>query len=143
MSHGSGEIDTEECLELGKGVLISDVAHAHEAEIVRRIFRMFAAGVAPRTIARTLNNEDIPGPGGKPWGDTTIRGHVKRGTGIVNNELYIGRLVWNRLRYVKNPSTGKRVSRLNPETEWIIKDVPELRIVDVELWQAARARQEA
>ena len=33
MSHGSGEIDTEECLELGKGVLISDVAHAHEAEI--------------------------------------------------------------------------------------------------------------
>ena len=112
-----------------------------EAEIVRRIFRMFAAGVAPRTIARTLNDEGISGPGGKPWGDTTIRGHVKRGTGIVNNELYIGRLVWNRLRYVKDPATGKRVSRLNPETDWIIKDVPELRIVDDELWQAARGRQ--
>ena len=112
-----------------------------EADIVRRIFRMFAAGVAPRSIARTLNDEGISGPGGKPWGDTTIRGHVKRGTGIVNNELYIGRLIWNRLRYVKDPSTGKRVSRLNPETEWIIKDVPGLRIVDDELWQAARARQ--
>jgi len=24
--------------------------------------------------------------------DTTIRGHVKSGTGIINNELYIGRL---------------------------------------------------
>jgi len=33
---------------------------------------------------------------------------------LLNNELYIGRLVWNRLRYVKNPATGKRVSRLNP-----------------------------
>ncbi|WP_336814451.1 recombinase family protein [Bosea sp. MMO-172] len=114
---------------------------AREAGIVQMIFRMFAAGVAPRTIARTLNTEGVPGPGGKPWGDTTIRGHVKRGTGIVNNELYIGRLIWNRLRYIKDPSTGKRVSRLNPETDWIVKDVPELRILDDELWQAARARQ--
>jgi site-specific DNA recombinase len=112
-----------------------------EAIIVRRVFRDFAAGIAPRTIARTLNEEGVPGPGGKPWGDTTIRGHVKRGTGLVNNELYIGHLIWNRLRYIKDPSTGKRVSRLNAEAEWIVKDVPELRIVDDELWQAVRARQ--
>ncbi|WP_374628944.1 recombinase family protein [Pannonibacter indicus] len=112
-----------------------------EANIVRRIFREFAAGVGPRTIARTLNEEGVPGPAGKLWNDTTIRGHVKRGTGLVNNELYIGRLIWNRLRYIKDPSTGKRVSRLNPESEWIIKDVPELRIVDDELWHSVRVRQ--
>ena len=112
-----------------------------EAMVVRRVFRDFAAGIAPRTIARTLNEEGVPGPGGKPWGDTTIRGHVKRGTGLVNNELYIGRLIWNRLRYIKDPSTGKRVSRLNPESEWIVKDVPDLRIVDDELWQSVRERQ--
>lgn len=64
-----------------------------EAETVRRILRLFAAGNAPRTIARTLNDEGVPGPGCKPWGDTTIRGHVKRGTGIVNNELYAGVLI--------------------------------------------------
>ena len=118
---------TEDCARTGRGrsSCLSDVC--------RR--------VAPRSIARTLNGEGIPGPGGKPWGDTTIRGHVKRGTGLVNNELYIGRLVWNRLRYLKDPSTGKRVSRLNPETEWIVRDVPELRIVDDALWLAARARQ--
>ncbi|WP_343211106.1 recombinase family protein, partial [Brucella sp. 10RB9214] len=98
--------------------------------------------MGPRTIARTLNEEGVPGPNGKLWSDTTIRGHVKRGTGLVNNELYIGRLIWNRLRYIKDPSTGKRVSRLNPESEWIITDVPELRIVGDELWQAARARQD-
>ena len=66
---------------------------------------------------------------------------MKRGTGLVNNELYIGRLVWNRLRYVKDPSTGKRVSRLNPESAWITTEVPELRIVDDALWEAVRARQ--
>ncbi len=108
---------------------------------MRRIFRDFAAGVGPRTIARTLNEEGIPGPGGKSWGDTTIRGNLKRATGIVNNELYIGRLIWNRLRYIKDPSTGKRVSRLNPVSEWIVKDVPDLRIVDDELWQVVRERQ--
>ncbi|WP_183754365.1 recombinase family protein [Pseudochelatococcus contaminans] len=112
-----------------------------EASVVRRIFREFAAGVGPRTIARTLNEEGIPGPAGKLWSDTTIRGHVKRGTGLVNNELYIGRLIWNRLRYIKDPSTGRRVSRLNPESVWIIKDVPELRIVDDELWHSVRVRQ--
>ncbi|WP_342629725.1 recombinase family protein [Nguyenibacter vanlangensis] len=113
----------------------------NEATVVRRIFRDFAAGVGPRAIARTLNDKGIPGPNGKPWIDTTIRGHVQRGTGIVNNELYIGRLIWNRLRYIKDPSTGKRVSRLNPESAWITTEVPELRIIDDALWQAVRDRQ--
>ena len=44
----------------------------------------------------------------RAWGPSTIAGNPARGTGILNNELYIGRLVWNRLRYVKDPSTGKR-----------------------------------
>jgi hypothetical protein len=112
-----------------------------EAYIVRRIFREFADGVSPRTIAHNLNSEGIPGPNGKPWNDTTIRGNVKRGTGIVNNDLYVGRLIWNRLRYIKDPSTGRRISRLNPDTAWIVRDVSELRIVDDELWKASRERQ--
>ena len=114
-----------------------------EAEIVRRVFREFADGASPRAIARRLNGEGIPGPSGKLWMDTTIRGHAKRGTGLINNELYIGRLVWNRLRYVKNPETGKRVSRINPPEEWIVAEVPELRIVDDALWQAVKHRQGA
>jgi site-specific DNA recombinase len=65
----------------------------------------------------------------------------RRRTGILNNELYVGRLVWNRLEYVKDPDTGKRISRLNPATEWRIVEVPELRIVAHELWDRAKARQ--
>ena len=112
-----------------------------EAEIVRRIFREFSAGISPRALARRLNDEGIPGPAGALWTNSTQRGHAKRGTGILNNELYIGRLVWNRLRYIKDPATGKRVSRINPPADWITADVPELRIVDDELWQAAKDRQ--
>ena len=82
----------------------------------------------------------MPGPGGRPWGDTTIRGHALRGTGLLHNELYIGRLVWNRQRYIKDPTTGRRVARLNPESAWIIHEVPELRIVDDALWAAVQAR---
>jgi DNA invertase Pin-like site-specific DNA recombinase len=115
--------------------------NAIEAEIVRGIFREFAAGKSPRAIAIALNREGVPGPFGRAWGDTTIRGHASRGNGILNNELYIGRLVWNRQRFIKDPSTGRRVSRRNPEAEWIRTEVPELRIVDDALWQAAKARQ--
>jgi DNA invertase Pin-like site-specific DNA recombinase len=112
-----------------------------EAKIVRRIFREFAAGKSPRAIALKLNREAAPGPFGHSWGDTTIRGHASRGNGILNNELYVGRLVWNRQRFIKDPSTGKRVSRRNPESEWIRTEVPELRIVEDALWQAVKARQ--
>jgi hypothetical protein len=30
------------------------------------------------------------------------------GTGLLNNELYVGTLVWNRQRFIKDPTTGKR-----------------------------------
>jgi site-specific DNA recombinase len=112
-----------------------------EADIVRRIFREFASGKSPKAIAVELNKEGIPGPLGRAWGDTSIRGHVSRGTGIVNNELYTSVLVWNRQRFVKDPATGKRVSRKNPEGLWIRTEVPHLRIVDDELWQAVKRRQ--
>ena len=115
---------------------------AEEAKIVRRIFRAFAAGQSPKAIAVELNKDGIRGPLGRAWGDTSIRGHASRGTGILNNELYAGVLVWNRQRFVKDPATGKRVSRPNPESQWIRTEVPHLKIVDDELWQAARARQQ-
>ena len=108
-----------------------------------RIFRDYAAGQSSRAIAWALNRDGIPGPFGRAWGPSTIHGNPKRGNGILNNELYIGRLVWNRQRFIKDPETGKRVSRPNPEAEWIIQEVPELRIIDDALWQRVKDRQRA
>ena len=114
---------------------------SEEAAVVRRIFESYAAGASPKQIAKTLNTEGVRGPQGSLWNPSTIHGNPKRGIGMLNNELYIGRMVWNRQRFVKDPDTGKRLARLNPPSEWITKDVPELRIVDDELWQAVKARQ--
>ncbi|MGC9272149.1 recombinase family protein, partial [Acidiphilium sp.] len=112
-----------------------------QAEVVRRIFRDFNHGKSPRAIAVQLNKEGVTGPRGEAWSQSTINGNAERGTGILNNELYIGRIVWNRLRYVKDPSTGKRVSRLNPADKWVVNENPELRIIDDDLWTAVKARQ--
>ena len=74
---------------------------------------------SPRAIALRLDAEYIAGPHGKSWGPSTIYGNWGRGTGILNNELYIGKLVWNRQKVVKDPATGKRQVRPNPCDEWI------------------------
>ena len=58
-----------------------------------------------------------------------------------DDELYVGRLVWNRLTYLKDPQSGRRRSRHNSPEKWIVQEVPALRIVDDELWNAVKARQ--
>lgn len=108
---------------------------------MRRIFREFASGKSPKAIAVDLNREGIPGPFNRAWGDSSIRGHRTRGTGFLNNELYAGVLVWNRLRFIKDPDTGKRISRPNPEAQWIRTEAPHLRIADDALWNTVRERQ--
>ena len=114
-----------------------------EAYTVRRIFEAFAGGISPRGIAAALNKDGLAGPSGKPWGASTIYGNWRRGTGVLNNELYIGRLIWNRQRFVKDPDTGRRQARMNPPEAWIIEDVPDLRILTDELWHEVKARQGA
>ena len=126
--------------ERGESVFGGRKIDAEEAETVRRIFREFAAGKSPRSIAQQLNKEDIPGPRAGQWRDTTIRGHHTRGTGIIHNQLYVGRLIWNRQRFIKDPTTGKRIARRNPEAEWIVKEVPELRIIEDDLWNEVQSR---
>jgi hypothetical protein len=107
-----------------------------EAAVVRRIFKDYAAGRSAKAIAQALNREGVRGPQGGAWGPSTIAGNAARGTGILNNELYLGRLVWNRLCYVKDPTTGKRVSRLNEPAQRVVAEVLELRIVDDVLFVA-------
>jgi site-specific DNA recombinase len=114
-----------------------------EAEVVRRIFRLFAGGMSPRAVAKKLNAEGAKGPGGRPWQDTTIRGQKERGTGILNNELYVGRIAWNRCSYVKDPRTGKRLARINPAASRECVEVPQLRIIEDALWQQVKERQNA
>ena len=112
-----------------------------EAAIVREIFERYAAGASPRKIAMDLNARRVTAPRGGAWSQSTLNGNRKRGAGLLNNEMYIGRLIWNRLRYVKDPETGRRRSRANAGEAVIATEAPGLAIVSQELWDVVKARQ--
>lgn len=113
-----------------------------EAAVVRRIFADYAAGTSPREIAGALNREAVAPPRGRLWNASTINGSRQRGAGILQNELYVGRIVWNKVRMVKDPDTGKRVSRPNEAGERQSADAPHLAIVAQDLFAAARERKD-
>lgn len=110
------------------------------AQWVKWIFEKFVKGWSIKRIVVELNRLDIPSPRGKAWGVSGIYGSPRKGSGILNNELYIGRYVWNRSRWVKDPDTCKRMRIENPDCEWLIEDRPELRILPQSLWEGARER---
>jgi len=70
------------------------------------------------------------------WSASTILGNRKRGSGLLSNALHDGRLVWNKVIMRNDPKTGKRVSRNNLEASWQVTAVPQLRIVDAEVFAA-------
>jgi site-specific DNA recombinase len=109
------------------------------ARVIRRIFEEYAAGKNPRAIAHRLNVDGIPAPRGGAWRGNAITGHRARRNGILWNEAYIGFLIWNRQSFHKDPDSGRRLGRPNPPEQWVVKEVPELRIVDHELWDRAHA----
>jgi site-specific DNA recombinase len=126
-----------------KGSLIAGLREIDEdkAEIVRRIFRDFAAGKSSVQIATDLNSEGVPGPRGGPWNASTIRGDPKKAVGLLNNPLYRGLMIWNRREWRKNPDSDMRERRyrVRDKSEWVEIEAPTLRIVDEELWDAVQA----
>jgi site-specific DNA recombinase len=59
---------------------------------------------------------------------------------MLQNPIYDGRIVWNRVRMVKDPDTGKRISRVNPQSEWQEEAAPQLRIVPAEIFAKVNGR---
>jgi site-specific DNA recombinase len=96
-----------------RGLLTVD---EREAEVVRRIFTSFAAGLSAIQIATRLNEEGVLGPSGALGNAFTIRGDPRKLVSILNNPLYAGRLVWGRHQWRKNPVSEKRERR--DRSEW-------------------------
>ncbi|HWJ86898.1 MAG TPA: recombinase family protein [Pelagibacterium sp.] len=111
-----------------------------EAQTVERIFTEYADGSSARDIAGGLNRDGILPPRGASWNASTILGSAARGSGILRNQLYAGRLIWNRVRMVRDPDTGKRVSRLNDPSQYRTADVPHLALISPKLFEAVQTR---
>ena len=122
-----------------------------QAEVVRRVFTLFADGHSPRVIAGMLNREGVPSPGAKwgreqrrtsGWVGSAINCNPARGLGILNNDAYRGMIIWNRSRWIRSAAdSNKRRQVLNPRQEWIVRQDDRLRIVSDELWQQVKQRQ--
>ena len=111
-----------------------------QATIVCRIYDEYIAGRSARTIAAALNAEGVPAPRGATWAASAIRPDHKRGIGILANPIYKGEQIWNRSHFVKHPETGLRIRHERPREEWIIRQHPELAIIDRPTWDAALVR---
>jgi site-specific DNA recombinase len=127
--------------------------HPEQAEIVRRVFEYYADGTSPRAIAAALNREGVPSPGSTwkrnerrqlGWMASAIAGDMRRGVGVLNNEMYIGTVIWNRFKWVRSASDSSRRRCVeNPKNEWIVHTDESLRIVPQTLWDRVKARQKA
>ena len=51
-----------------------------------------------------------------------LLGMASRGNGILRNELYVGRVIWNRSEWIKRPGTSTRIYCPRPRDEWIINE---------------------
>lgn len=114
-----------------------------QARWVRWIFARYADGWSCQRIASELNRQGVKTGRDGTWAVSALYGSPDKGSGVLNNEVYIGRYIWNRSQWVKNPQTHKRTRVVRPESEWMIEDRPELRILTAEQWAAARARMDA
>lgn len=128
------------------------VIQPEQAALVRRIFSLYAEGASLKRICRILNDEGVPSPRAREtgkynagiWNPSTLSGDPALGEGILNNETYIGRRIFNRRTWVEVPNDQRgfrRQPRVNPEAEWIINLEPDLRIVDQRLWEKVKVRQ--
>ena len=113
-----------------RGQLLID---SKESAVVVRIYSEYSDSKTPREIARGLNREFIIGPRGGTWNASTINGSSKRMNGILQNPIYKGDLIWGKCRMVRNPKTGKRVSRRQEPTTVVTAAIPQ--IVSAELWE--------
>jgi site-specific DNA recombinase len=110
-----------------------------QARTVRLIFEMYAAGNGLGLIAKHLNGIGIRSP--QPPHKFSVRAWCPSGIrSMLRNERYRGLVVWNRTHKVRNPETGRKVTRRRLEPEHVRSEHPELRIVTEELWTEVQAR---
>jgi site-specific DNA recombinase len=107
-----------------------------QADVVRQIFRLCAAGKGMVSIAKQLNDEGKPAPRNSQgrqisWSPSSVRS-------VLFRPLYRGIVTWNRTK--KRNTWGIQQQRKRPEKDWLKISMPELQIVSEAEWKAAHDR---
>lgn len=99
-----------------------------EVRTVERIFRDYAQRrLRSADIARNLNSEGAPGPGGRPWKPWTIRL-------MLRNEAYVGTFVLNQRRVIMRKGAAQ------PRDAWIRVRHACPQLVSDRLFRSAQSR---
>ncbi len=107
-----------------------------------------------------MNAQQIPAPGAVwrrnpsvrsqkrtdgDWVRSAIVGDVRRGTGILNNPVYKGDVVWGRSRWIRSPrdSAIRRCEVVEDPEDFVTHHIERLRIVSDDLWDRVHVVQSA
>ena len=101
-----------------------------EAEVVRRIFRMYLDGMGSERIMRVLSAEGIPAPEGGPWNAGTIMM-------MLRNEKYAGDLLLQK-SYVNNHVEKKQLPNRGELPQYFVAE-DHAPIIDRETFDAVQA----
>ena len=103
------------------------VINSGEAQIVRKIFKMYSEGFSYNEIIKSLNN--ATGKKGRPFGKNSMNS-------ILRNERYIGVYSWNkrRMKLFRQWAGGE----LNPDVIRIEDVIPP--IIDKDIWERVQIR---
>lgn len=112
-----------------------------KAQIILRIWSLFADQFGCREIARRLNDDLVPPPekgrksvGPKRWMEKSV-------WNILHQDKYVGIWRYRLTRTLKNPNSNKIVQKIRPKSEWLVSEREDLRIVPIDLEKKVRERQ--
>lgn len=105
------------------------IINEDEATVIRQIYHWYTQeGYGAAKISNMLNERGLKTKRNCQWSQNAV-GHILR------NELYTGKII-NGKQEVTDFLTGQRTDK--DETDWIVVDKPELRIIDDETFQQAQ-----
>ena len=100
-----------------------------EANVIRQIFQWYIQdGIGCASISNKLNEQGIRTKRNCRWSQNAI-------SRILTNELYTGKII-NGKQEVADFLTGQRKEK--DETEWLVTERPELKIIDAEVFEQAQ-----
>jgi site-specific DNA recombinase len=104
--------------------------NSQERKVVETIFDLYInQGLGQLKIAQELNSLGVKTKKeNKNWQSSVVGQLLK-------NQIYIGKII-NHKSYIKDFLTSKR--HINNEQDWVIKDVPEYRIISEEIFEKAQ-----
>lgn len=103
-----------------------------EAEVVNRVFVMYAQGIGPIRISEILDKEHVKPPVGEKWSNVTI-------DSMLRNVHYLGKVKWNHRPRTHTVEGGEIKRRRFSVEDYLIFEGKHPAIISQELWDAVQA----